>query len=84
MLNSPHYLTHCKWKCSLLRRFTSEWNCFGSQFQYTLPECTQLVGFNFLRTGSLTPGLTKNTFSQTHYQSPEANHAGWPNKCKGW
>jgi len=35
-----------------------------------------VVGFNSLRTGSLTAGLTKIRFS--HYQSPEANHSVWP------
>jgi len=35
-----------------------------------------VVGFNSLRTGSLTAGLTKIRFS--HYQSPAANHSVWP------
>jgi len=39
--------------------------------------CKQRWDSHFSKTGSLTTGLTNNTFS--HYQSPEANHAGWPN-----
>ena len=35
-----------------------------------------MVGFKFLRTGSLAPGPAKNRFS--HSQSPEKKHAGWP------
>jgi len=31
----------------------------------------------FLRTGSLTPGLTNSRFSHLS-QSPEINHASWP------
>jgi len=52
---------------------------FSSFFRKTVDyvnRCVQRWDSKLLRTGSLITGLTNNRFS--HYQSPDANHAGWP------